>query len=646
MSKSFGYLNEGNPLTIRDNEAQEMVNCAVERGWIEYKAYPVPTDIYDCVPNREATLPNGTVLRIYNSDHDYVYAGGLKTYDKTNDSYSQFGVRVGNITLSIAPVDPTKAVNSSQTSYGYYCECVSSASASEGIQQINLPRPQIYYGNNSYGSYFRYDSDFIDYSVIHEVKVSYNGGYEQSVDKSQYSVLESGNGYPVLILANPVAEGSTAVFKVVWNYAFHHMSSDYLIIKETQRLFYAITVKETANNKNKGYESYPVYYDPTAVVNPQIGLCLMKITATVPDFASSNVVTPELNFYRMPFGGSEYLFDFATTTNITDRLDSNSDLALGSMLETEGNSTIHPFGAYSSVLLHNDRLFLSTGKLLIYSKPSQFNEFPAENFYSFSDEVVDICKYDANLAVFTKTKSYIIYGAGTDGFVVAEVDWKTLWHIRNSAQSIYTKLVSLVADEEITIEGEPSPLPTTKRRVVCYNHRYAQDISLRVKDSLNKGVATLKNVEDLANRNTVIENRYYVAELRYYESLTATAAQVKKFNLVYDVIADGFCLYDESLKDFNNQSVFKYRTKEFKMSTSPTPQAQYHKGIYIKGKGTFKVNVYADGELITSLTHNETDNAKPLRIILHNMGNKRASTISLEFIGTQGAQIHDWEVYD
>lgn len=645
MPKFFGYLNEGNPLTIRDNEAQAMVNCAIERGWIEYKDYPVPTDMYECVPNRQVKLPNGTVLRIYNGS-EYYSAGYLKAYNPTSDTYSQFGIKKGDLysRVTIERVNPVKTTSSSGShNYGNYCECVSSVTMSEGKQQISLPMPQIHYSGNSYGSTIRYDSDFIDYSAVMGVSVKRNGGNEIPLDKSQYSILDSGNGVPVLVLANPVPEGATDVCTITWNYAFHGGSnSQNLIIKEDQTVFYAVTVKESANNYNHGYESTPVLKEANALVDSSIGFVLMKITATMP--SNTGAVTPELNFYRMPFGGSEYLFDFLTSTAITNRLDSNSDSELGSMLETEGNTeNIYDY-LHNSIILHNDRLFVSQSKFLYYSKPSQFDQFPAENFYAFSDEVVDICKYDSNLAVFTKTRSYIIYGAGTDGFVIAEVDWKTLWHIKNSAQAIYTKLVSLVADEEIVVDNDK--FPTTKRRVVCYNHRYAQDISLRVKDSLNKGVALLKSNDDLCNRNTVIENRYYVAELRYYESLTATAAQVKKFNLVYDVIADGFCLYDTSLKDFDNQPVFKYRTKEFKASTSPTPQAQYHKGIYVKGKGTFKVNVYADGELITSLTHNETDNSKPLRIILHNMGNKRASTISLEFIGTQGAQIHDWEVYD
>lgn len=646
MPKSFGYLNQGNPLTIRDNEAQEMVNCAIERGWIEYKDYPVPTDIYECVPNRQVKLPNGTVLRIKNTAGDYVWGGEVKIYNKQNDSYSQFGVKIpiGSSVFSHYDfVQPTKATNTSQKIYGYYCICTATATVVDGQTTYNLTWPTDDVDSGSH----TYNSDFIEYSTVKGVFINNN-----FIPRSFYTILDSGNGYPVIVLSeelNQIHAGD--IITVKWYYAFHNtiQGNGELIVKETQQIFYAATIEETdSSSPNKGYESAPqiisnfvVVYEPTYDTDNYIGMSIPRLSIQIP--SDTGAVTPQVNIYRMPFGGSEYLFDFSTTTNVTNRLDSVSDSNLGKILETEGNSEQYLYygNPVVSMMIHNDRLFLAENKLLVFSKPSQFNEFPAENFYAFSEEVIDLCKYDSNLAVFTKTKSYIIYGAGTDGFVIAEIDWKTLNHIRNCAQSIYTKLVSLVSDEVVTVQGEE--FPSTKRRVVVFNHRYAQDISLRVKDSLNKGVAVLKVNEDLANRNTSLENRYYVAELRYYESANA---QVKTFNLVYDVLADGFCIYDPTVKDFNNQVVFKYRTKEFKMVTPPTHQAQYHKGIYVKGKGTFKVNVYADGELLTSLTHTETDNSKPLRIILHNMGNKRGSTISLEFIGTQGAQIHDWEVYD
>ena len=662
MPKSFGYLNEGNPLTIRDNEAQAMVNCAIERGWIEYKDYPVPTGLYECVPNREVKLPDGTILRIKNTFDSYARNGEVKYWQARSpgEAYGQYGLKLSSVSFVVSSLPLVEATNVNEMLYGYYgtCKSINAGTYGEGVYAINLFTPSLYFANNvSSGYTIPYDDNFIYRSVVKSVKLN-----NVLLNKSQYTILQSEDGrFPTIVLASPTTAQGNSV-DVEWYYSFPYPSYSEsnrtenrgIIIKEPQRLFYALTVTDTAqkiagtnyDNPNYNKESNAVMYETYAYPSGNSSMSYLSVSATVP--SGTGAESPRLNAYRMPFGGSEYLYDFYITTSVVDYKDRKKDDELGAILETEGNSTQYLFSSnVASILVHDDRLFIAEGTLLVYSKPSQFDQFPAENFYSFSDDVVDLCKYDSNLVVLTKTKSYIIYGAGTDGFVIAEIDWKTMHHIKNCARSIYTKLISLCCDEY--------DLRTRRNSIIQYNHRYAQDISLRVKDSLNKGVLRVNNTLpvidnparlDTVNRNTVLENRYYVAELRYYNSASATDSQVKTFNIVYDVIADGFCLYDATLKDFNNQPVFKYRTKEFKMSTSPTPQAQYHKGIYVKGKGTFKVNVYADGELITSLTHNETDNAKPLRIILHNMGNKRASTISLEFIGTQGAQIHDWEVYD
>lgn len=651
MPKSFGYLNEGNPLTIRDNEAQEMVNCAIERGWIEYKAYPVPTGLYDCVPNREVKLSDDyrTLLQIVPSNpNSYARSGYVRFKRKADNDYIRFGIKMPTGFLpTLSLVTPLLATGTAQTN-GYYVVSKSTKNQiAENLTSIKMARVLRSYSGSLYG--IDYDDSFIERSVVKSVKL--NDNY---LSPSDYTILQSGDGYPVINLANPTPAPredhlTDNTIEIEWNYFL----GDCPIFKEPQTVFYAFTFKENQQfinnvaNENYNRES-PVRLRSIYIDNPPgVGAYEVAISAAIP--SGTGAVQPVMNIYRMPFGGSEYLFDVSYSSNISNQLDLKQDSELGVMLETEGNTNDYlDRSDVCCMTVHNDRLFLAEGSLLVFSKPSQYDQFPAENFYVFSDNVVDLCKYDSNLAVFTETKSYIIYGAGTDGFVIAEVDWKTKHHIRNCARSIYTKLISLTCEEDITIDGES--YPTTRRNsILQYNHRYAQDISLRVKDSLAKGVLrnTLDSlVLDCVNRNTVIENRYYVAELRYYNSASATDNQVKTFNLVYDVIADGFCLYDPNVKDFSNQTVFKYRTKEFKMVTPPSHQAQYHKGIYVKGKGTFKVNVYADGELVTSLTHNETDNSKPLRIILHNMGNKRGSTISLEFIGTQGAQIHDWEVYD
>lgn len=49
----FGYLNKGNPTEIDANEAQEIHNCKIERGFLKYASFPVNSD-----QGRKIALPN------------------------------------------------------------------------------------------------------------------------------------------------------------------------------------------------------------------------------------------------------------------------------------------------------------------------------------------------------------------------------------------------------------------------------------------------------------------------------------------------------------------------------------------------------------------------------------------------------------
>jgi len=49
----FGYLNKGNATEIDANEAQEIHNCRIERGFLKFASFPVKTD-----QGMKAALPN------------------------------------------------------------------------------------------------------------------------------------------------------------------------------------------------------------------------------------------------------------------------------------------------------------------------------------------------------------------------------------------------------------------------------------------------------------------------------------------------------------------------------------------------------------------------------------------------------------
>ena len=53
----FGYLNLGNPKRIGDAESQEMKNCRIDQGYLEYATFA--TNQLNC---RSVQLPNGKTV--------------------------------------------------------------------------------------------------------------------------------------------------------------------------------------------------------------------------------------------------------------------------------------------------------------------------------------------------------------------------------------------------------------------------------------------------------------------------------------------------------------------------------------------------------------------------------------------------------
>ena len=58
----FNYVNENNPISIGDNEAQTMINARIDRGYLEYFEYDVDED--SPVPHRRTFLPDGREVKI------------------------------------------------------------------------------------------------------------------------------------------------------------------------------------------------------------------------------------------------------------------------------------------------------------------------------------------------------------------------------------------------------------------------------------------------------------------------------------------------------------------------------------------------------------------------------------------------------
>ena len=85
----FGYLNQNNPINIGGNEAQEMVNCRLDRGYLEFGSFPI--DSNKPTPGRYLVLPNQREVKI---DADFYNSGYVKWRKQgSSDAWSRIGIK-------------------------------------------------------------------------------------------------------------------------------------------------------------------------------------------------------------------------------------------------------------------------------------------------------------------------------------------------------------------------------------------------------------------------------------------------------------------------------------------------------------------------------------------------------------------------
>ena len=610
----FGYLNEGNPFNIGDTESQEMYNCRIERGFIEYSEFEVPQGLYDSTPGRSVTLPNGKEIVVDVTGalaHNQSYAGLGVVKVKNGDVFSRLGIAQPGVYSGLStyrPVYSTDFVNvtgsvntqSGKTTYTIQLK-------QEGSLDINYEDAFV----------FRY--------------ITLNGTQLNSEDYSWFAGAagSSDAGKIILTLAND--PGGTYILDIV----FHKYTSPNRIFKTAGIFFYAITYFDA----NTGWESPPVFNNveiTEAYLNNGPGTAFIKFASlAAPQSILGAFPNLQIKVYRIPFGGSEYLLSKVLNGSVSNTFyDDTTDLQLGEVLPTEGN-TDFPLDSQQaiSIATHKESLFIALGdssKILYYSKPAQHNEFPAQNFFVFDYPIVGLASHNEYLAILTTQKIYIIYGSGI-GFSVGKVDYNAGLIARNTGQSIAGQLFAMWSNGDSDANRRRGVLQLSGLRAV--------DIGLKIKDTLNTGTwFTGASSAAFANRNAVIDNRFYVAEIVDCWQVDDFTTDHKKFNIVYDTYANGFCLYDSSL-NYDGEDCFVYRTKEFVASKLDNPRlTQYHKGIWIRGQGKFKVEFLGDGEVLTTASFDVSE----IDVVTTNVKNTRYNSFSLRFTGVKGAKIYDW----
>lgn len=633
MSK-FGYLNQGNPIFIRDDEAQEMVNCKIDRGYLEFGEFKVNTGVYDAAPGREVKLPNGNRLVIDPTKRTPVEPLSGATFA----SRGQVRIYDPSGTEPVAIPAPTSSCLASLTVYptsvyaADYAVHTGNDSTSAGVYTYYIDLPEDYDPNRH----------FLKHVTLDGLKLT----------DSQFSWRAGEDGTPnagkviVTLVADPGGIKGLAVI-------FHYYSGNNYkqVFTQPGKYFYALTYYDAATYR----ESPPLHLEveiTASDINAYSGECYLKFTdLTVESAALSLFPNLEIRIYRIPFGAEEYQLSIQKDpgASLESFFDATPDGELSVLLPTDGNTNL-PLDSTDviSIVLHKDKLFIATAPselhhgFVYYSKTGIFNEFSAEFFFHFNANVVSMAQFNECLAIFTKSDAFILYGDNEDNFSISRIDfkaptssdaWKAGFSI-NSAQAIAGNLIALAKSSNKKTDS-----------FLLFNSRFAVEASLPVKDILNTkgwtgaapGEPTLYHPLNASNKNLVIDNRFYVFELMIGDQ----KVKEETLNIIYDSMLRGFCTYDDKYKNADEEAemLFKWRSKEFHVN-GRVHGVQFNRWFYVRGKGKFTAEVLGDNEQVTSLDFD----LDAVSTEFFQIKSTRYTTFSIRFVGEQGAQIHDWGV--
>lgn len=627
----FGYINQGNPIFIRDDEAQEMVNCKIDRDYLEFGEFKVNTGIYDATPGRQVTLPNGKKLVIDPtkrtpveplSGATFASRGQVRLYDPSG-------------TEPVAIPTPTSACLASLTVYP--------TSVYAADYAVHLGNDTTEAGKYTYAIDLPTDYDpkrhFFKHVLLDSLKL----------DDSQFSWRAAEDGTPnagkviVTLVADP---GDYKSLDVVFHY--YALDTYKQVFTQPGKYFYALTYVNTADAALP--ESPPLYLEVEITkndINAYSGECYLKFTdITVESAALSLFPDLEIRIYRIPFGAEEYRFSLQKNpgSSLESFFDSTQDAELGAILPTEGNTNV-PFDSTNaiSIALHKEKLFIAADKFLYYSRTNLFTEFHASFFFHFNAELKALAQFNECLAIFTQTEAYILYGDDESNFALSRIDfeaptssapWKAGFSI-NSAQAISGNLIALAKSSNKKTDS-----------FLLFNSRFAVEASLPVRDILNTegwtgaapGEPTLYHPLNASNKNRIIDNRFYVFELMIGDQ----AVEAKTITVVYDSLLRGFCTYDSGYDDedpVTPKMLFKWRSKEFHVN-GRVHGVQFNRWFYVRGKGKFTVEILGDGVQVTA----HSFNLDAVSTEFFQVKSTRYTTFSVRIIGEEGAQIHDWGV--
>lgn len=519
----FNYVNQNNPINIGDFESQEMINCRIDHGFLEFCDYSVDESL-PC-PNRVVNLPNGKQIRIRpNTQNKWIDEGVIQWRDRNSQDESEW-------------VQPSC----------YFEESESNAFLIETVA---------------------YNDRRLDEKAVESFRPTAAGTY-----------------------------------------------------------YYAITLYDTRTFEESApiLKSIDISENDISEENP------IGIRFTVQPIPRVSHPYYRIRFYRMPYGGSEYLLTFEHDADYVSRwqkFDPTEDAYLGDLCDTE-KDTLIPFGNTDndgdgnrdfrplSITLFDDKLWIGGRAkndrgvdygMVYYSRTGNWTSFPAINFFTFPDPVVGISKFDQALIIMTDKSLFYLYGE-PDQYAVKEIDYKFNGIAQNSGQSLGNMAYFLALKEHSDKDKAYG--------VFAFNGSSVADISIKI----NREFPC-----QLTHFNWALDNRFFISEK------TTESGDIRR--IIYDSMAQGFCFAEPQRTDFY------YRTKEF--SSLPNGK-NFLKKVYIRAKGPFILYVVANGHKVITKVRLTSD--KPFDHFYY-VKPIRASTFSIVLQGWDGTEIYDWSMIE
>lgn len=523
----FGYLNLGDPTKIGNNEAQEATNIKIDNGFLEYKKYETVTTGF----RRAQDLDNSEIYLSSTSDPTAAKAEAASKAD--GFLFRERTTSAGKVLDILGTPDPTILRD-----FNYATKPLISVVASAGNP---VPIGKYEYALTIYNPDTNEESAG---PVWTRTKVNPNEGVQFADLPGIINGANAASGVPAAYLVNVYKNKVNVEYRI---YRRSPGSSEFL------RVPFA-TITGYNDNAGPFVDIYP---------EEQLGVACENVWLTGADWP---VKYPyDLSYISSGSGGAWHLF-----TAHNNRLWFRRNFPRSSV------SASWPWPVVRGV------------SVLYYSKIGNYGEFPTQNYFAFSSEIVAIHSVDEALYVFCLDNIFVIYGDDENDFVV-----KQLTDTNIGCAGCYA---SLAASRSLFfLSSDKSDKGNKCAGVFVLQGSSVKKISSPVESmfpAYKVGEMTPTGVSVLKERphywRSFLEDRFVVFTIN-----TGTIASPVLKNLVYDTAANGFCISDSTTK-------FYYRSKEFGRPGAWDDM----KRAFIRGLGQFKIELYYDGVKADEISYN------------------------------------------